>query len=119
MAAGLDDFAELALRKGIAALKVNVRDFDFGRLCDFESDRGSAAALVRMRNGFDVGLRIAALLVELLNFKRIHEELPFVERIADFGSELLQELAVAVLFVPDEIDFGEFEFAAEIVVKIN
>src|SRR5439155_17873364 len=117
--ASLKDFAELSLGEGIGAFKVNVVNFDFGRLGDLESDGGAAAALVGMRNGFDLGLRIAALLVELLDFKRIHEELPLVERIADFGSELLGELAIAVLFVPDEINFGELQLAAKVIMEIN
>src|SRR5205807_9365747 len=99
--------AELALGKGVRSLEINVGDLDFGRLGNLESDGGTAAALIGMRNGFDLGLRIAAFLVKFFDFERIHEELPLVERIADFRAKFFGELAVAVLFVSNKIDFGE------------
>ena len=119
MPARFDDFAQLALWKGVSSLKINIGNFDLGRFGDLEGDRNTAAAFVRMRDRFDFGLWVAALLVELLELHGVHEELVLVQGLANFRGELFGELAIAVLFVPDKVDFGNFEFGPEIEINVN
>ena len=55
-----------------------------------KGDGGPARALVRGDLRLDLGFGVAGLLVELLDFLRVGEKLPFVER---FANAVLERLA--------------------------
>ena len=102
------------LGEGLRSDKFDVRDFDLRTFLDLERGRARARCFRRCRCEYlTVGLGVAGLLVHLLDFLAVGEKLPFVERLADFGGDFLQQLCVLVLFVALEFDCGQPRVALE------
>ena len=111
--------AELALAEGACALEDHVLDLHLRRFGDFKRDRPATGIFVYAGDGFDGGLLVTRLLVELLDLERVGEELALAQRLAGLGGDLLPDLAVAVFLVPGKGDRGNRRVALDHVGQLH
>src|SRR5438105_12212116 len=85
MLARLDLFPQFPLGKGLRIDKLDLDDLYLRAFLNLEGSGSPAAFLDHVGYGLDLRARIARFLVHLLNFLAIGKQLPFIQRLADFG----------------------------------
>ncbi len=101
---GLDLLAQLLLLEGRRTDEINLRDLDLLAFDDLEHHRADAGIFINAQDVFDLRVRVAVFLVELLHLLHVAEQLLFIQRLAHLHRDLLFKFGIADLFVAVHLD---------------
>jgi hypothetical protein len=97
----LEHLAQLSLGGGGGVDEDDVLDLDLGRFVNHDRGRAAAGRLINDRRlGGHGRLLVARLLVHFFDPQGVVEKLPFVQRLALFGGDLLPDLLEAHFLLP-------------------